>query len=90
METTKSVRELRDEILGQGDIPREEPELLWARSWLRTGSEPWHIVRRARAAADVLGGMTPEIGAHDHLLGRFSSRSLTAGERTVIRSPLAS
>ena len=84
MEPTESVRELRDEILAQGDISREEPELLWARSWLSTGSEPWHIVRRATATANVLGGITPEIGAHDLLLGRFSSRSLTPKEHAEL------
>ncbi len=81
MEATTRVERIRETILDQGPIPREEPELLWARSWLSTSKEPWNIIRRGQATADVLRGVTPEIGPDDLLVGRFSTRELAAEER---------
>ena len=34
MGATERVRRLREAILQQGEIVRDEAELLWARSWL--------------------------------------------------------
>ena len=72
MEATTRVERIRQTILDQGPIPREEPELFWARSWLSTSKEPWNLIRRGQATADILRGVTPEIGEDDLLVGRFS------------------
>ncbi len=79
-EPTPRVHRMREAILAQGPIQREEPELLWARSWLASHREPWNIIRRGRAIADTLRSMTPEIGPDDLLVGRFSTRALNDEE----------
>lgn len=84
MDVTERVRRLREAILAQGEIARDEADLLWVRSWLGSAAEPWHIVRRGRATADVLKGLTPEIGDDDLLVGRFSSRPLSPEERAEL------
>jgi len=84
MEATERVERLRQAILTQAPINRDEPELLWARSWVASAAEPWHIVRRGRAIADTLRGLTPEIGPDDLLVGRFSSRALTEAEQAEL------
>ena len=84
MEPTARIRRLREQILAQAEINREEPELLWARSWLGSGAEPWNIIRRAQATAAVLQGIRPEIGDDELLVGRFSCRELDTEERAEL------
>ena len=84
MEPMPRIGRLRQSIMDQGEITRDEPELLWARSWVKSAHEPWNIVRRGRAIADVLRGMTPEICPDELLVGRFSSRSLTSEEEAEL------
>ena len=81
MEPTPRIRRLREAILAQEAIDREEAELLWLRAWIAHAEEPWHLVRRARATAAVLAGLTPRIDPDDLLVGRFSQRSLSEDER---------
>lgn len=84
-EATDRVRRLREAILAQGEIIRDEPELLWARSWLSHANEPWNIVRRGYATADTLRGLTPEIGADELLVGKFPTRRLTPEEQAELK-----
>ena len=84
MEPTPRVQCLRAAILAQSVMNGGEPELLWARSWLSSAREPWNVVRRGQATADVLRGLTPEIGADELLVGKFPSRELTPDERAEI------
>lgn len=85
MEPTPRITRLRQRILAaQSEINRQEPELLWARSWINNASEPWNIVRRGRAIADVLRGLTPEIDEDELLVGKFPSRKLTPEERNEL------
>ena len=80
MEPSAHVKGLREVILAPVEIRREECELLWARSWLASAGEPWNLIRRGRATADVLRGLTVEIGDHEVLVGRFPFRQLSADE----------
>ncbi|NLG48515.1 MAG: hypothetical protein GX552_00210 [Chloroflexi bacterium] len=86
MEPTPRIQRLRESILlAQGEIKSNvESELLWGRSWLASAAEPWHIIRRGRATADVLRGLTPEIGPDELLVARYSSRSLTEQEQAEL------
>ncbi|MBC7236449.1 MAG: hypothetical protein H5T69_11470 [Chloroflexi bacterium] len=84
MGATARVERLRSGILEQGEICRDEPELLWARSWMAHADEPWHLVRRAQATADTLRGLTPQIDADELFAGKFSSRPLSAEERAEL------
>ncbi|MCE5258838.1 MAG: hypothetical protein LLG44_07210 [Chloroflexi bacterium] len=78
------IERLRAQFLEQGPVSSHEPELLWARSWLATPHEPWNLIRRAKATAAVLNGMTPEIGADELLVGKFSSRLLSPAEEAEL------
>ncbi len=84
MEPTPRIRRLRARALAQQEFGSKEPELLWARSWLASSSEPWHIVRRGRAIAEVLRGLTPYIGEDELLVGNFSPRPLTPEEEAEL------
>ena len=81
MEPTGRIQRLREAILAHETIDREEAELLWLRSWVAHAQEPWHLVRRARATAETLAGLTPRIDPDDLLVGRFSERALSQEER---------
>jgi len=81
---TARTERLRQRILADETIPRDEPELLWARSWMATGQEPWNLLRRARATAAVLEGLTPEIGPDELLVGTFTRRELSESERAEL------
>ncbi|MGC9359446.1 MAG: pyruvate formate lyase family protein, partial [Anaerolineae bacterium] len=82
---TARIENLRAQLLAEETIPRDEPELLWGRAWMASGDEPWNIVRRARATAAVLEGITPEIGQHELLVGTFSRRNLSDAERVELQ-----
>ncbi|MHB0857031.1 MAG: pyruvate formate lyase family protein [Anaerolineae bacterium] len=84
MAPTARVLRLRESILEQDALRREEAELLWSRSWLCSGGEPWHIVRRGRATADVLRGLSVAIGPDDLLVGRFAAGTLSDAERVEL------
>lgn len=75
---------MRARLLAEETIPRDEAELLWARSWLATATEPWNIVRRGRATAAVLEGLTPEIGPDELLVGTFPRRPLSDAEQAEL------
>jgi len=83
---TPRIERLRLRFLEQGPVTSREPELLWARSWLNTANEPWNLIRRARATAAVLSGMTPEIGDDELLVGKFPSRRLSVEEETELEN----
>ncbi|MHB9032251.1 MAG: pyruvate formate lyase family protein [Anaerolineae bacterium] len=78
------VERLRGRFLEQGPITSREPELLWARSWVTSAHEPWNLVRRARATAAALSGLTPEISPDELLVGKFPSRLLTSDEEAEL------
>lgn len=78
------IERLRARFLLQGPVTSREPELLWARSWLKTANEPWNIVRRGQATAASLRGLTPEIGDDELLVGKFPSRLFTAEEEAEL------
>lgn len=84
MEATSRITRLRARALEQQEFGSKEPELLWARSWLASANEPWHIVRRGRAIADVLRGLIPYIGEDELLVGNFSPRPLTLEEEIEV------
>ncbi len=82
MQTSESVRLLREDILNQSDaVWLGYNELLWGRSWLSSSDERWNIVRRGMATAEILRGLPPEIGPHEILVGKFPTRPLTDEER---------
>ncbi len=84
MEPSTHANGLREAILAPIEIRRDECELLWGRSWLASAGEPWNILRRGRATADVLRGLTAEIGEHEVLVGRFPQRALDDDERAEL------
>jgi pyruvate-formate lyase len=68
-----------DQIASRPQRP-QEPELLAARTWMRSADEPWTLVRRARETAAILDGLTPVIDRDELLVGKFSFRDLTLEE----------
>ncbi|MHB1296326.1 MAG: pyruvate formate lyase family protein [Anaerolineae bacterium] len=84
MNPTARIERLRESILAQGALRRDEGELLWARSWLASAGEPWHIVRRGRATGDVLRGLSVAVASDDLLVGRFASGTLSQEEHTEL------
>lgn len=79
-EPAARVKRLREHALAQNPGYAGERDLLWARSWLASSEEPWNIVRRGRATADVLRALTPIIDPDELLVGKFPERPLTADE----------
>ncbi|MCX6028364.1 MAG: hypothetical protein NT169_03550 [Chloroflexi bacterium] len=80
-EITSRIERLRAHALEQLAAPLpQEPELLYDRAWLAAASEPWNVVRRARATAGILGGLTPVIDPDELLVGKFCRRGLTTAE----------
>jgi len=83
---TQRVELLRERVLDKETIKMEEPALYWARSWMATGGEPWHIIRRARATAAVLRNSTPVIDPDELIVGKYCPRDLTPGERQELEN----
>ncbi len=83
---TLRIQQLRTHALAQVQAAELdlEPELLWARSWAASGSEPWTVVRRARATAAILRGLTPIIDPGELLVAKFARRELTAAEEAEL------
>lgn len=79
---TPRVEHLRQQALDhthQWQASREG-ELAAARSWLASGAESSNILRRGMQARDILCGLTPVIDDDELLVGKFSTRPLTAEE----------
>ena len=79
-DATERVQRLRLHALDRTTISMVEPELFWARAWMASAGEPWHIVRRGKATAGVLRGLTPVVDPDELLVGKFCPRELTAEE----------
>ena len=82
---TTRIKMLREAALAKTHIQANEPPLLWARSWMASAGEPWYIVRRGRACADVLRGLTPVIDEGELIMGKFCPRALTAEEQEELQ-----
>jgi len=57
-----------------------ERELAAARSWLSTGTEASHLLRRGILARDILRRLAPVIDADELLVGKFPLRPPSAEE----------
>jgi hypothetical protein len=80
-QATERVERLRSRALGKIEIICPEQELLWARAWLASANEPWYIIRRAKAIAAVLSGLTPVIDEDELVVGKYCPRPLTDSEK---------
>jgi trans-4-hydroxy-L-proline dehydratase len=78
---TPRIERLRAHALDQSAAPLpEEPALLHARAWLAAAGELWTVMRRARATAGILEGLTPVIDPDELLVGKYCRRALTSAE----------
>lgn len=82
---TTRIKMLQENALDAIQIQANEPPLFWARSWMASAGEPWYIVRRGRACADVLRNLTPVIDDGELIVGKFCQRALTADEQEELR-----
>ena len=80
------IERLRAHALEQSTAPLPlEPELLFARAWLASAGELWTVMRRARATAGILDGLTPVIDPDELLVGKYCRRALTVEEAEELR-----
>jgi len=79
---TDRIQRLRTHAREAIARPEANPECLLAgsRSWMRTGNEPSHILRRGILAGDILRSLTPVIDRDELIVGKYSWRPLTAQE----------
>ncbi len=83
---TPRVEALRRHALARAhtNAGNQEAELAGARSWLRSGGEASHILRRGLLAGDILRDLTPVIDPDELLVGKFAYRALTDAEQAEL------
>lgn len=78
---TERITRLRQHAIEQGFYASGEANLHWGRSWRGSSGERWHIIRRARATADVLRHLTPTIDGDELIVGKFARWTPTEDEQ---------
>ena len=86
-EVTPRIERLRAHALEQLSAPQPlEAGLLFDRAWLAAASEPWKLLRRARATAGIVCGLTPVTDPDELPVCRLRRCDLLPGEAAELRS----